>query len=76
MQPFSEIIADHIAGKIDLFMENNRAVLDNAIREAEQSVNTNLNNVSGLFSQLGNVLTETPQMGKGNDQDWLQAIIS
>lgn len=76
LQPFSEIIADHIAGKIDQFMENNRAVLDNAIREAEHSVNTNLNNVSGLFSQLGNVLTETPQMGKGNDQDWLQAIIS
>ena len=76
LQPFSEIIADHIADKIDKFMENNRAVLDNAIREAEQSVNTNLNNVSGLFSQLGNVLTETPQMGKGKDQDWLQAIIS
>ena len=76
LQPFSEIIADHIAGKIDQFMDNNRAVLDNAIREAEQSVNTNLNNVSGLFSQLGNVLTETPQMGKGKDQDWLQAIIS
>lgn len=76
LQPFSEIIADHIAGKIDQFMNNNRAVLDNAIREAEQSVNTNLNNVSGLFSQLGNVLTEMPQMGKGKDQDWLQAIIS
>lgn len=76
LQPFSEIIAEHIAAKIDQFMENNRAVLDNAIREAEQSVNTNLNNVSGLFSQLGNVLTEMPQMGKGKDQDWLQAIIS
>ena len=76
LQPFSEIIADHIAAKIDQFMKNNRAVLDDAIREAEQSVNTNLNNVSGLFSQLGNVLTETPQMGKGNEHDWLQAIIS
>ena len=75
LQPFSEIIAEHIAAKIDQFMDNNRAVLDNAIREAEQSVNTNLNNVSGLFSQLGNVLTEMPQIGKGKEQDWLQAII-
>lgn len=69
LQPFSEIIADNIAAKIDLFMEGNRTVLGNAICETEQSVNTSLNNVSGLFSQLGNVLTETPQMGKCNNQD-------
>lgn len=76
LQPFSDIIADHIAAKIDRFMESNRAVLDKSIHEAEQSVNTNLSNVSGLFSQLGSTLTETPQIGKGNDQDWLQAILS
>lgn len=76
LQPFSEIIADYIADKIDIFMENNRSVLENAISEAEQSVNSNLNNVSGLFSQLGQTLTETPQIGKSGEQDWLQAVIS
>jgi len=76
LQPFSEIIADHIADKIDRFMDNNRTVLENAIREAELSVNTHFNNVSGLFSQLGNVLTESPQINKSGGQDWLQAIIS
>lgn len=76
LQPFSEIIADHIADKIDRFMDNNRMVLEHAIHEAELSVNTHFNNVSGLFSQLGNVLTESPQINKGGGQDWLQAIIS
>ena len=44
--------------------------------EAEQNVNTNLANVSNLFSQLGDTLTEIPEMGKQEDQDWLQAVIS
>lgn len=76
LQPFSEIVADHISGKIDEFTERNRPVLENAIREAEQTVNSNLNNVSNLFGQLGATLTEKPEVGKTNDQDWLQALIS
>lgn len=76
LQPFSQIIAEHISDKIDRFMEANKAVLQNAIMEAEQNVNTNLANVSNLFSQLGDTLTEMPEMGKQEDQDWLQAVIS
>lgn len=76
LQPFSQIIAEHISNKIDRFMEANKTVLQNAIMEAEQNVNTNLANVSNLFSQLGDTLTEMPEMGKQEDQDWLQAVIS
>ena len=76
LQPFSQIIADHISEKIDHFMETNKSVLQNAIGEAEQSVNTNLVNVAGLFSRLGDTLTDSPEMGKQEDQDWLQAVIS
>lgn len=76
LQPFSQIIAEHISDKIDRFMEANKTVLQNAIMEAEQNVNTNLANVSNLFSQLGDMLTEMPEMGKQEDQDWLQAVIS
>lgn len=76
LQPFSQIIADHISDKIDHFMETNKTVLQNAISEAELSVNSNLNNVSVLFSRLGDTLTETPEMGKQEDQDWLQGVIS
>lgn len=76
LQPFSQIIAEHISDKIDRFMEANKTVLQNAIMEAEQYVNTNLANVSNLFSQLGDTLTEMPEMGKQEDQDWLQAVIS
>lgn len=76
LQPFSEIIAEHISGKIDTFMANNRPVLEEAIHEAETGVNTNLNNVSALFERLGDVLTETPEVGRTDDQDWLQALIS
>ena len=57
-------------------MEANKTVLQNAIMEAEQNVNTNLANVSNLFSLLGDTLTEMPEMGKQEDQDWLQAVIS
>lgn len=76
LQPFSQIIAEHISDKIDRFMEANKTVLQNAIMEAEQNVNTNLANVSNLFSQLGDTLIEMPEMGKQEDQDWLQAVIS
>ena len=76
LHPFSQIIAEHISDKIDRFMEANKTVLQNAIMEAEQNVNTNLANVSNLFSQLGDTLTEMPEMGKQEDQDWLQAVIS
>lgn len=76
LKPFSQIIAEHISDKIDRFMEANKTVLQNAIMEAEQNVNTNLANVSNLFSQLGDTLTEMPEMGKQEDQDWLQAVIS
>lgn len=76
LQPFSEIIADHISGKIDTFLANNRMVLENSIRESESAVNTNLNNVSTLFHRLGDTLTETPEIGRTDDQDWLQALIS
>lgn len=76
LQPFSQIIAEHISDKIDRFMEANKTVLQNAIMEAEQNVNTNLANVSNLFSQLGDTLTEMPEMGKQEGQDWLQAVIS
>lgn len=76
LQPFSQIIAEHISDKIDRFMEANKTVLQNAIMEAEQNVNTNLANVSNLFSLLGDTLTEKPEMGKQEDQDWLQAVIS
>lgn len=76
LQPFSQIVAEHISDKIDRFMEANKTVLQNAIMEAEQNVNTNLANVSNLFSQLGDTLTEMPEMGKQEDQDWLQAVIS
>ena len=76
LQPFSQIIAEHISDKIDRFMEANKTVLQNAIMEAEQNVNTNLANVSNLSSQLGDTLTEMPEMGKQEDQDWLQAVIS
>lgn len=76
LQPFSQIIAEHISDKIDRFMEANKTVQQNAIMEAEQNVNTNLANVSNLFSQLGDTLTEMPEMGKQEDQDWLQAVIS
>lgn len=76
LQPFSQIIAEHISDKIDRFMEANKTVLQNAIMEAEQNVNTNLANVSNLFSQLGDTLTEMPEMDKQEDQDWLQAVIS
>lgn len=76
LQPFSEIIADHISGKIDSFMESNRPVLENAISEAEAAVNSNLNNVKTLFQRLGDALTETPEVGRTDDQDWLQALIS
>lgn len=76
LQPFSQTIAEHIANKIDRFMEANQSVLRNAIDEVEREVNTNLSNVSNLFSQLGEVLTETPEMGQQEDQDWLQAVIS
>lgn len=76
LQQFSQIIAEHISDKIDRFMEANKTVLQNAIMEAEQNVNTNLANVSNLFSQLGDTLTEMPEMGKQEDQDWLQAVIS
>lgn len=76
LQPFSEIIADHISGKIDTFMANNRPVLEEAIREAENDVNANLNNVSALFERLGEALTETPEVGRTDDQDWIQALIS
>lgn len=76
LQPFSQIIAEHISYKIDRFMEANKTVLQNAISEAERNVNTNLANVSNLFSQLGDTLTEMPEMGKQEDQDWLQAVIS
>lgn len=76
LQPFSQIIAEDISDKIDRFMEANKTVLQNAIMEAEQNVNTNLANVSNLFSQLGDTLTEMPEMGKQEDQDWLQAVIS
>ena len=76
LQPFSEIIADHISGKIDTFMANNRPVLEEAIHEAENDVNANLNNVSALFERLGEALTETPEVGRTDDQDWLQVLIS
>lgn len=76
LQPFSEIIADHISSKIDSFMESNRPVLENAISEAETAVNSNLNNVKTLFQRLGDALTETPEVGRTDDQDWLQALIS
>lgn len=76
LQPFSQIIAEHISDKIDRFMEANKTVLQNVIMEAEQNVNTNLANVSNLLSQLGDTLTEMPEMGKQEDQDWLQAVIS
>jgi len=76
LQPFSEIIADHISGKIDTFMESNRPVLENAISEAEAAVNTNLANVNELFHRLGESLTESPEVGRTDDQDWLQALIS
>jgi len=76
LQPFSQIIAEHISDKIDRFMDVNKSVLQNAIKEAEQNVNTNLANVSELFSRLGDALTETPGIAKQEDQDWLQAILS
>lgn len=76
LQPFSEIIAEHISGKIDTFMESNRPVLENAISEAEAAVNTNLANVNELFLRLGETLTESPEVGRTDDQDWLQALIS
>lgn len=76
LQPFSQIIAEHISDKIDRFMEANKTVLQNAINESERNVNTNLANISSLFSQLGDTLTEAPEMGKQEDQDWLQAVIS
>ena len=76
LQPFSQIIADHISEKIDHFMETNKSFLQNTISDAEQSVNTNLVNMAELFSRLGDTLTESPEMGKQEDQDWLQAVIS
>lgn len=76
LQPFSEIIAYHISDKIDIFMDNNKSVLENAVREAEEDVNINLNNVSSLFQRLGETITESPEIGRTDDQNWLQALVS
>lgn len=76
LQPFSEIVGDHISEKIDVFMVHNRPVLENAIHDAEAEVNANLNNVDALFKRLGETFTETPEVGRTDDQDWLQILLS
>lgn len=76
LQPFSTIIATHIADKVDLFMHNNRSVLESAIKDSEKELNSNLQHISMLFDRIGGVISNAPEIGRTDDQDWLQALIS
>lgn len=77
LAPFSVIIADHISEKIDEFLKKNQTVIDSQIREAEASVEENLNGITELFGNLGKTLSSGSGCQIGNHEgSWLQKIIS
>ena len=76
LEPFAQIIAKHISDKIDEYVEDNRSVINAAIMECQNKVDTSLQQTAQLFGALGDSLTGETVFAVGGDQNWLQNIVS
>lgn len=76
LEPFAQIIAKHISDKIDEYVEDRRSVVNAAIMECQNKVDTSLQQTAQLFGELGDLLTDETEFGVGGDQNWLQNIVS
>ena len=76
LKPFSDTIAKYIEYKIDRSIANNKDVLENAIKEAERSVNADLSDLAELTSRQGRKLSDVRQINKKGNTNWLQAALS
>lgn len=76
LEPFAQIVAKHISDKIDEYVEDNRSVVDAAIMECQNKVDTSLLLTAQLFGQLGETLTDETDYTIGGEQNWLQNIVS
>lgn len=76
LEPFVKVVSNHISNKIDEYVEDNRSVVDAAILECQTKVDTSLNQTAQLFGQLGDTLTDETEYAIGDDQNWLQNIVS
>lgn len=76
LEPFAQIVAKHISDKIDEYVEANRPVVDAAIMECQNKVDTSLLLTAQLFGQLGETLTDETDYTIGGEQNWLQNIVS
>lgn len=76
LEPFAQIVAKHISDKIDEYVEDNRPVVDAAIMECQNKVDTSLQLTAQLFGQLGETLTDETDYTIGGEQNWLQNIVS
>lgn len=76
LEPFAQIIAKHISDKIDEYVEDNRSVVNSAIKECQSKVDTSLQQTAQLFGELGDSLTDETEFSVGGDQNWLQNIVS
>ena len=76
LEPFAQIVAKHISDKIDEYVEANRPVVDAAIMECQNKVDTSLQLTAQLFGQLGETLTDETDYTIDGEQNWLQNIVS
>ncbi len=76
LEPFAQIIAKHISNKIDEYIEDNRFVVDEAIMECQNKVDSSLHQTAQLFGQLGETLADETDYAIGGNQNWLQNIVS
>lgn len=77
MEPFSNVIADYIAEKIDASIGANQVVINRKVKDAESQLNVVIGKTDELFSELGNKISgnvsSTVEPGK---QSWLQNLLS
>lgn len=77
MEPFSDVIADYIAGKIDSSIMSNQIVIEHKIKETEKQLNTAIGKTDELFARLGNKISgKVLSTGKPGEQSWLQNLLS
>lgn len=77
LQPFTDVVAKYFIDKIDSFLDDNKIVLENVIRECEKKLNTSIGQTDEMFQGL------VEHFGQGNkntvqlkEQSWLQNAIS
>lgn len=77
MEPFSDVIADYIAGKIDSSIMSNQIIIEHKIKETENQLNTVIGKTDELFGKLGDKISgKMLSTGKSVEQSWLQNLLS